>query len=189
MKQRTPTARKWECFLSTNMTKTVDPQVDELWRTAFGKRTPFGDLRNQWRRHHCRTLNPYGSETCPYQLEDCALAFLQTVRVTTRSNPKSPVGYFLRVAKSEAAKRADNKPLRRGLTADNQYGSILRTGVPDEEPKAEGPGITGPQTEDSVSRQRMRSAATGPISIGDLLGQIDPRPHQGSVPHREESTE
>lgn len=193
MKQRTPTARKWECWISTNLAEEIDPAVDKLWRSTYGKRPPFGDLRNQWRRQHCRTLNPYGSESCPYSMADCAAAFLAAVQVSCRSELKSPVGYFIRVAKSEAAKRADNKPLNRGLTASTVYGSIRRTGVPNEEPKAQGPGITGPPTEGTESRQtdsgRLRRPSSGPVSIGDLLGQIDPRPHQGSTPTREESNE
>lgn len=40
-----------ECvFKKGFVTEQVDPLVDELWKVTFGGKTPFGDLRNQWRR-------------------------------------------------------------------------------------------------------------------------------------------
>jgi hypothetical protein len=185
MKQRSPTSRKWPCLFGEISTKDIDSRVDKLWPG----RTPFGDLRNQWRRHHCRTLNPYGSESCPYPLEDCGAAFLQAVEITLEKRPNSPVGYFIKVAKTEAAKRADRKGIQRGLTGHNNYGSILRTGVPNETPEDQGPGHAGPATEDSKSRQRMRSSQAGPIRIGEVLGSIDPRSHPRPTPNGEEGTE
>lgn len=188
MKQRSPTARKWECFLSTTLPKAVDPEVNTLWKTTFGKRTPFGDLRNQWRRQHCRTLNPYGSDSCPYPLQDCAVSFLIAVDATCRAKPASPVGYFRAVAKSLAAQRADQKPVR-PLTDSVMRGNIIRTGVPDEEPQAQRSGDPGDTSEGTESRQGLRRPQAGPISIGEVLGQINLRPHQRESPPREEGTE
>lgn len=194
MKKRTTTSRTWECLFSTKYAKAVDPLVDAMWKGAYGEgKVPFGDLRNQWRRQHCRTLNPYGSESCPYPMKSCAEAFLETVSTTIRARARKPVGYFRKVAKNDAAKRADEKPLSRDLTTLPLHGSIIRTGVPDEEPKAQGPGDAGASTEGTESRQTdsrgVRSTLSGPIAIGDLLGSLDLRSRQGRTPSSEEGNE
>lgn len=104
------------------VTDTVDPLIDKMWKASIPGKVPFGDLRNQWRRHHCRTLNPYGdSENCPYDPKDCARAFYSAVREVVRANDrmglKAPVGYFLKVARTMAAIRADEAVERRAVTA------------------------------------------------------------------------
>ena len=193
MKKPSPLATKWPCLFSTKFAKPVDEVVDNRWTTAFGGRTPFGDLRQQWRRQHCRTLNPYGSDTCPYPMQSCADAFLDAVSITSRARPKIPVGYFRTVAKMEAARRADEKPLNRGLTSPNWHDKFIRTGVPNEEPKTQGSGDAGPQREGTESRHTdsrwVRSPLSRPVSIADVLGQTDPRPHPRSPHDGEEGTE
>lgn len=190
MKQRSPTSRKWPCLFGEISTKVIDNRVDNLWERAYpGTKTPFGDLRNQWRRHHCRTLNPYGSESCPYPREECGAAFLESVEITVRTGAKSPVGYFIKVAKTEAARRADRKGIQRGLTSHNNYGNLRRTGVPNEAPEAQRPGQSGSENEDSASRSGVRSSQAGPIRIGEVLGSIDLRPHPRPTPNGEEGTE
>jgi hypothetical protein len=106
-------------FYKGFVTEVIDAKVDKLWKDGFGVvRVPFGDLRNMFRRHHCRTINPYGdSERCPYDKKECAYAFLEAVQLTVNARPRVPVGYFIRVAKSTAAIRADEAVERRAATA------------------------------------------------------------------------
>jgi len=100
------------------ITEKVDPTVDREWKDAFRVRAPFGDLRNMWRRHHCRLLNPYGdSERCPFNEHECGLAFLDAIRTVTIARPGSPVGYFIGVAKRSGAVRADLGVERRAIAA------------------------------------------------------------------------
>lgn len=79
----------------------------------YGSSAPFGELRRLWRVEHCQELNPYGSDSCPYREEQCALAFyIATERVTSRFL-SSPKGYFKKYARTLAGIRADQKPLQR----------------------------------------------------------------------------
>jgi hypothetical protein len=172
--KRTPTARHWECAFPHPASEMTDKRVDEMWKDAFGKRTPFGDLRNQFRRQHCRTLNPYGSDNCPYDKDVCALAFLDAVMVTTAARPKVPVGYFRKVAKTMAAIRADGKPLARErgrmyVLVEDGAANISESHADQRE--SAGGGLE--EGEGDVPRP-----PTGPIAIGDLLRQIgvQPRP-------------
>lgn len=129
-KKRTPRRKLAECIFHKGfVTEQVDPVVDRIWKARFHAKTPFGDLRNMWRRHHCRTLNPYGdSENCPYTEQQCARAFFDAVRTVTRvGDVKVPVGYFIRVAKSEGARRADDAV---GLRAAAARTRLTRTDVP-----------------------------------------------------------
>lgn len=174
MKQRTPTARHWPCVFSTKSILTEDETVDKMWKKAFGERTPFGDLRNQFRRQHCRTLNPYGSDTCPYAEAACARAFYKSILVTVRAHPKVPVGYFRKVAKTEASIRADEKPLARYstkvLTGDREGGSLAQEGGT----SGLGHAVPAPANEG----QRVRSTTSGPVGIGDVLRSLDLRPRE-----------
>lgn len=173
-KQRTPTARRWECVFPHPASELVDARVDKLWKAAFGGRTPFGDLRNQFRRQHCRTLNPYGSDTCPYARENCALAFEDAVRVTADARPRVPVGYFMKVAKTIGAIRADSKPLARDRM------NVLGEPTPPNfsESHADQPGSPGRSPEKAGGS--MPSQDSGPVGIGELLRQIGIQPRQGS---------
>jgi hypothetical protein len=175
MTKRTPTARHWQCWISTDLAKSVDADVDAEWRSAYHSRPPFGDLHNQWRRQHCRTLNPYGSEDCPYPIEACARAFLDAVWVTSMAQATKPGAYFMKVARTSAAVRADQaqENRRKGLTDRPVYGSIIRTGVPDEEPETERPGESGASTSSTEERPGLHSPQDRPLSIGEVLGQID----------------
>ena len=158
---------KWECCFPQPATEMVDAKVNEMWHESFRKRTPFGDLRNQFRRQHCRTLNPYGSETCPYAIEVCTLAFMDAVRVTCDAKPSVPVGYFRKVAKTMAAIRADGAPLARNR------GRINVLVEPEAAEFSESHADQRPSPGDSLEeRQRVRGLDTGPVSIGDVLRQI-----------------
>ena len=120
-----------ECvFHAGFVVTTIDPQVDKMWKARIGGKTPFGDLRNMWRRHHCRTLNPFGdSERCPYPEEECAKTFLEAVVRTVNARPRVPVGYFIKVAKTMGAVRADEAVDKRAATA-----RLRRTNVQPEQP-------------------------------------------------------
>lgn len=160
----TPTAKRWACCFPQPAGELVDTAVDEMWKAGFGvQRTPFGDLRNMWRRHHCRTLNPYGDDSCPYAKADCAQAFADAIRLTVNARPRVPVGYFLKVAKSTAAQRADDKPLARNRG---------RMDVPEHD-------LGGGTHQGMDQGSGLRRPTTGPISLGDLFGSLGIQPHQG----------
>lgn len=138
-----------ECVFHKGFTtESIDPEVDKLWKIVIGGRTPFGDLRNTFRRHHCRVLNPYGdSENCPYSEMECAYAFRDSVEITLRARPKKPVGYFLRVTRRMAAERADAAVDRKAAAA-RLRGTEDRTPVqlappPTTEPNADPRGVGG----------------------------------------------
>jgi hypothetical protein len=173
--KRTPTSRHWECVFPQPASEMTDGAVDEMWKAAFKvKRVPFGDLRNQFRRQHCRTLNPYGSESCPYAKDVCALAFMDAVRVTCDAKPKVPVGYFRKVAKTMAAIRADGKPLTR--ERGRMYVLVEDGAANISESHADQRGSPQPGLEEGEGD--VPRPPTGPIAIGDLLRQIgvQPRP-------------
>lgn len=157
------------CVFSTEFVREqVDPRVKEAF-AAHGRKAPFGDLRQQWRRQHCQTLNPYSSDFCPYPAEDCALAFLAAVE---RSADKaSPVGYFRKIARSMALDRADHKPLERerGTTPRSGHASPLEI-HPEE-------------------GQGLRGADRGPQSVGDLLRSLDLGPRQRQADDGKAGTE
>jgi hypothetical protein len=188
MKKPTPLAERWPCVIAHSRVRgSVDPWISQLWLRMIGGKVPFGDLRNQWRKHHCRTLNPYGSDTCPYQPDDCVTAFAQSAEVMIRAQPRSPVGYFMKVAKMSAAKRADEKPLTR-----DRWKEYLDKGtnVPaSEEAPAPRSGYTGNEAEGIQQGQGVRRPAAGPIGIGELLGTLDVRPRELAPDERKESAE
>jgi hypothetical protein len=219
-----PQRKMAECvFKKGFVTDTVDPQVDLLWKNHVGGKTPFGDLRNMWRRHHCRTLNPYGdSENCPYEEKDCARAFYAAVREVTRAHDriplKAPVGYFIRVAKSTAAVRADAAV---GLRANR---AKMRPQLPPRtidaphshqapsppQPRPDSPGMAGTATgglrprhqgdpartgrsglPDSASERaaaRLPGLGDGPVGLGDVLRNLELRSRPRDPDDREEGT-
>lgn len=173
MRKRTPTTVRWECVFA-QFPGDIDAEVDNLWKTAFGKKAPFGDLRNQWRRQHCQTLNPYGSASCAYARSSCARSFLEAVSTTALSQPKSPVGYFRAVAKTLAAKRADEKP-RRGLTWTGTSGIVTRTEVLNEQNDQGDAGTPATSVEEGP---RLRSPEDRPLAIGDVFRSLNLGPRQ-----------
>jgi hypothetical protein len=211
----TPRIKPAECvFRKGFVTEVIDYKVDGLWKAGLGGKTPFGDLRNMFRRHHCRTLNPYGdSERCPFTQKECALAFLEAVQVTVQARPRVPMGYFIHVAKSSGARRADEAVERRAVAA-----RLRRTDVHLEAPayayqaptaatERPDPGGVGTASVDdsharpgggeglaeratsvpSVSRgDSVPSRGHGAVSVGDLLGRVAPRPREGRPEDRRE---
>lgn len=164
---RSPRRSNHPCVFSTAFVREqVDPRVKEAF-AASGRKAPFGDLRRQWQREHCQTLNPYTSDTCPYPPEDCALAFLTAVEHA--ADKASPVGYFRKIARSMALDRSENKPLER----DREYTSRPRDERAVEVHPGEGQGLRGPESR--------------PQSIGDLLRALDLGPRQGPADDGKES--
>ena len=185
MRKPTRTTRGYPCIFrqpSISDVENFEESVYDVWRSVVGGKMPIGDLRNMWRRHHCATLNPYGSEHCPYPIADCVRAYERVTRATILVKPVSPVGYFIRVAKTDAAKRADEKPLTRAPASD----SLTRTDGSDEPTRS---GNPGPTNEGPDAGQGVRRPQSGPQSIGDLLRALDLRPRSGLPDDGEEGTE
>jgi hypothetical protein len=201
-----------ECvFRKGFVTEVIDQKVNDLWRSGFGVvRVPFGDLRNMFRRHHCRTINPYGdSDRCPFDKKECAYAFLDAVRLTVNARPRVPVGYFIRVAKSTAAIRADEAVERRAAAARLRRTDVNLSPAPDALPTspAAAPGDVPrgvgsppseshrPRREGSLEQARPATGESGshpipadasvprmgdgPVGLGDLLRGMETRPRQG----------
>ena len=185
MKKPTPLAERWPCIFSTKIVHdAIDPWISTRWEQTLGGKPPFGDLRNQWRKQHCRTLNPYGSEDCPFDQTDCAMHFQEAVKKTMLARPKSPVGYFRTVARMDAAHKADEgltRRIRRRYSPDG-------TNVPPPETAARSPrsGHAGNETEGLQKGRRVRSPEDGPQGIGELLGSLDIRPRPPQSDEREE---
>lgn len=223
-RRRTGKQRKLaECvFKKGFVTDQVDPLVDEMWKASIGGKTPFGDLRNQWRRLHCRTLNPYGdSENCPYDEKDCARAFYAAVREVARAADRvgkldRPVGYFTKVARTYAARRADEAVGRRA-----QVAMMRRTFVPPSheatpdqaktttQPRHDPRGVAGAQRPGEGARPpggaaldggaghaapapdrpgAVPGSGHGPVAVGDLFGSLELGPRQGRPEDRAEGS-
>lgn len=175
-RKRTPTSRHWECAFPQPAAEMVDKPVDEMWKAAFKVgRTPFGDLRNQFRRQHCRTINPYGSQDCPYNIDVCALAFMDAVRVTCDARPKVPVGYFRKVAKTMGAIRADSKPLARERRS--RINVLVESGAAEFSEQHADQGGSPPEGLGQAGGEVPRGNS-GPVGIGELLRSlgVQPRP-------------
>ena len=143
---------RWECvFRHKIIRESVNPQLH-----AMDPNVPFAAFQRTFRLEHCATLNPYGSESCSYSKEDCALAYLRDAQHTLwNANPNTRIGYFRKVTRSSAAMRADEKPLARD--------TIKRT---DGQPHTA--GVVGPGAPEgrAVPTRRLRS-------IGSLFGEDD----------------
>lgn len=195
MKKPTPLTERWPCcFAHPSVRDAIDPWISDSWLRIIGGKVPFGDIRNQWRKHHCRTLNPYGSEDCPDDKIDCALIFQECVKLTLKAKPKKPVAYFIKVARMRAAQRADQGLTRR---ISKRYG-VSETFVPSSETATEigagvgasqGPSDTSHEASGVPQGQGVRSPSAGPIGIGELLGSLDIRPRPPQPDEREESAE
>jgi hypothetical protein len=183
------TTKRWPCIFREQIVRDqFDPQIARDWdRTYPGTHAPFGDMRNMWRRHHCRTLNPYGSESCPYAPVQCARAFYDSVKTVSQTHRSSPVGYLIKVAKTSAAIRADNKPLARDRMSDNEAS-------PAQAARPQGPSDSATADVRPHAGPIVRGPEDRPVSIADVLRSLDPRPREGQAqdrrPHREaEGTE
>lgn len=172
---------RWPCFFREPWVHDhVDPFVRDRWLAAFDQRAPFGDLRNQWRRQHCRTLNPYGSDHCRAREAECAKAFCDAVALTARHHPDRAVGYFRKVAKTEAAKRADILLTRQTASDSLTHHEGLNVQRPSQQ---------GDLSESHGEGPRVPSTTSGPVSIGDVFRSLDLGPRERGTPDGTESTE
>lgn len=186
---------KYPCIFFEDFTKEqVFPRIYE-----DDPKADFGAYIRLWRKQHCSMINPFGSDDCPYAVEDCALAFLKTV-LDSRDAKISRTGLFSTMAKTRGIDRADNKPLARDRTL-RTYGhqsettglrSGPRAGSADDlagvQPSPVEPrygGLSGMARDGSLG---LRRPAYRPQSIGGLLRGDDPGPrtqpyrrHQGEA--------
>jgi hypothetical protein len=142
---------RWPCvFRHPIIRESVNPQLHRI-----DPATPYAAFQKVFRSEHCATLNPYGSESCPYSKEDCALAYLRDAQHTLwNANPKTRIGYFRKITRSSAAKRADEKPLARDMISTNgqkNAAGVVGSGAPEGR---------------AVPTRRLRS-------IGSLFGKDD----------------
>ena len=174
------TNQKWPCIFSTNFTK------DEVNKRLY-QRYPkfnFNAFTRAWRWEHCATLNPYGSDSCPYEARDCALAYMITAQRAMDGATRSEVGYFKLLARKSATQRADDKPLARDRVRTDglQAGTTdLRSGAgtrPGDVLEASPSGDADPRRVADDGPVGLRRAA--PRSIGSLLWGNGAGPHLGT---------
>lgn len=162
-------ADTWPCvFRGSFIKEQVNPRLYDQDR-----KTPFGGFERAWRQLHCGTINPYGSESCPYAEADCALAYFKTAQDALEAKT-SRVGLFRVLAQKRGWHRAENKPLAR--EAYDKYGGQqgragdLRggPGAGSADGLAE-PGRRGPAGVAGDGAVGVRRTSHRPQSIGDLL--------------------
>jgi hypothetical protein len=129
-----------------------------------------------FQQEHCRAINPYGSESCPYREEECGMAFLGAIQSTLLPWVEDPAAYFVKVARSTGVDRADNKPLAREHHREegSGHGRDLLSG---REPGRDG-DLVRVRSADAVrdvhsEEDSLRRAHARPNAIGDLLGSLD----------------
>ncbi len=172
-------ARQSCVFRGRYVREQIDPQVKVLWERTTKKPAPFGRLRMNFQREHCRAINPYGGE-CPYREEECGQAFLAAVKNSLLPWIEDPAAYFVMVARMSGVDRADRKPLAR------EKHRAEEPGHPGDAPVHLGQGSTGdvggiggaqagrggepllPEEED-----HLRRASRRPQPIGNLLGSLN----------------
>jgi hypothetical protein len=168
--------------------------VAVLWRKTTGKAAPFGRLRLNFQREHCRAINPYGGE-CPYREEECGSAFLSAVQNSLLPWVADPAAYFVKVAHSSGVERADNKPLAREKHREKEPGHAgdapvrFRTGSGGDVGSIGGTQAGRPgEPLLPEEADHLRRAADRPQSIGNLLGSINLGTRQGPVENGSESS-
>lgn len=188
---------RWPCiFRGRFIREQIDPRVKDLWERTTGKPAPFGRLRLAFQKGHCSAINPYGSDSCPYREEECALAFLSAVQNSLLPWVEDPAAYFVKVARSAGVERADNKPLARerhreegsshpgGLRpgrGPRRNGGVAQVGRADPSPRVV------PEVLDE--EDHLRRARTRPDAIGDLLGALNLGSRQGPANDGKESAQ
>lgn len=162
----------------------VDPRVKELF-AQVGKKPNFGDLRRTWKIEHCRTVAPYGD--CPYQPEDCGIAFLQAASKVIHAD--KPGALFRLVARSQAIQRAETKPswgdagVARGGTAPRSL-----PGVAEEVGQANDIDRGAGRLAGDQGRLGVRRTDGGFVRVVQVLRHYDPRPREGHTEDGEAST-
>jgi len=189
---------KWPCVF---LGPIIRDEVNPILYDQFPK-LPFGAFQRAWRKQHCATINPYGSESCPYDERDCAMAFLAAAEDAMAAKT-SPVGLFRAIARSTGLRRSESKPLaryrivrtdghevgspdlRRSPTTGPDDDLVGRPGVPRQEPM----GRAG--TVPSVGAERVRGTDHRPQSIRSLLrgDGAGPRTHPYGWDERKATTD
>ena len=193
---------KWVCVFRDEFVRTqVDPRIQALWKERRDEPAPFGALRSIWRTAHCETLNPYGSEDCLYEAQQCALAFYAVATNSIQSD--KPRNRFHALAKETAITRADTKPLARdripndGSQRPSDPGATRAHLHPG--PTSDIPGVAEVPTEldrvveglaqPGVSERDMRRGSRGLESVHEVLRTLDIGPHQRPAKDGKESTQ
>ena len=176
---------KRHCVFREPLIRTdVDPRVKVMWERATSKPAPFGRLRKVFQDEHCARVNPYTGSECPYTKEECALAFLQAVQNSLMPWIEDPAAYFVKVAASGGARRADNKPLAREKHLDPQG-----PGQPVPASPGDRAGHAGNEGGWTAERDRLRGARRRPVAIGDVLGALHIGARQGRAADGSEGVE
>lgn len=190
----TRTSTEWPCIFKLPLAiERLDPSIKKLWESRRSDRPKWGDLRTTFRRDHCRTVNPWGSETCPFKAEDCALAFYRSVEQSIAA--RNPYAYFITVCRSSGARRADEgvglrARMRTDVTpndgrVENTETSRLRTGPEDGVrtlPKHL--QLRGVDRDDPL--RGLRGLAARPSTVGNVLGSLDLGSHPRTRPDSDE---
>lgn len=186
------TSAEWPCIFPTPLaTDRLDPAIKRLWESHRSDRPKWGDLRTTFRKQHCRRVNPWGSETCPFKPEDCAMAFYSAVEQSLYAT--NPYGYFVSICRSTGAARADlGVELRARMRTDavTDEGAMGRPETarlrarPEDGLRAVPDAVSEPPVvrvvEDAKVRG-LRGVAAQPTALRDVLGGLDlrPRPRPG----------
>ena len=186
------TSREWPCIFKTPLaTERLDPAVKKLWERNRSDRPKWGDLRTMFRKQHCKRVNPWGSETCPFEETACAMAFYTALEQSL--DARNPYGYFMSVCRSTGAMRADlGTELRARMRTDGadegrvgtaEKGSLREGPVDRLRTERDAPVVRG--VEGSDPTRGVRGVAAGPESVGDVLRGLGvgsrPRPRDDSV--------
>lgn len=162
---------KWPCiFRGAIVRDHVDPRL-----AADYEGVPFGDFRRTWREQHCRAINPYGSDGCPYSERECAAAFEDVAREAMYA--RVPGAYFRVRARTTGLDRAENKPLAREAERPRHGRDGGRSHAPrhdDDLPLVDGAGAhRDPDHRPDEEEAALRRAAARPRRIGELFGTLD----------------
>jgi hypothetical protein len=165
----------------------VDDEIQAQWKARFGVPAPWGSLRRSFREFHCRVINPYGSDTCPYPPGLCVAAFYQSFLDSWIA--RDPRVYFITVTRSIAAKRADEKPLARDR--DDRLEGAVAEGGPEGRPGdlARGGGADAIPAVASDEAAYLHRRASRPTRLRDLLGPYDRGPREGRPDDGQEGAE
>lgn len=184
--KRPPPPARYPCIFMGPEVRSTDDVIQDAWKARFGVGAPFGSLRKEWRREHCRTINPYGSDGCPFERADCIAAFREAVLESLLTKVIDPRVYFIAVAKTRGMQRAENKPRE---AHRSETSSAARPGqqraVASGDPARRLRDLAAYLGDDPVSAveavdtDHLRPRLARPTRIGALLGSPDGRPRQG----------
>lgn len=174
--------RRYPCIFVGPGVRATDDRIQTAWKARHGQGAPFGSLRQEWRRQHCAVINPYGSDGCPYTIDQCISAFEAAVMATLEPQVIDSRVYFISVARSRGLERAENKPSSRITEgAGPGVAGVVGQGDParrraDLFRGAEGPTLR--EVEDAESRYLRRRMAK-PTRIGEMLRRPDSGAREG----------